>query len=396
MKSYKFTIFFSCLGYFVQAIAINFSPLLYNTFEKEFDLSLSFISLLIAIAFTTQFLTDLLVAKFAKKLNLRLMCVLAHILAAVGMISFAILPDLLPYPYLGLSVATILASIGSGFIEIVISPIVEACPTKKKSAMMTLLHSFYSWGLAGVVLFSTIFFSSFGLINWRMLSALWATIPIVGAIGFCFVPIYTLEGDNKTAEYGKKTSISKIPIFWILLGIMLCAGAAEQVFGQWASIFVETDLNVNKAYGDLLGPFAFAIFMGLSRIVYTIFNNKIKLKSYMTLSSILCAISLIIVIFSPWPLLTLIGFIISGFSCGVLWPGTYSLAGKYLPYESVSIFAILAFAGDLGCLFGPTLAGWAATIFNDNLKVAFLFSLIFPITMIILFKYLKKERQSNN
>ncbi|MBR2388697.1 MAG: MFS transporter [Clostridia bacterium] len=392
MKSYRFTIFFSFIGYVVQAIAINFSPLLFNTFEKDFGISLSLISLLIGISFTTQFLTDLLVAKFSKKLNLRLMCVLAHLLAVLGMVGFSFLPDVMPNPYFGLVIATVLAAVGSGFIEIVISPIVEACPTpeKKKSAMMATLHSFYSWGLAIVVLLSTVFFSTFGLHNWRILSALWAIIPFVGAIGFCFVPIYKLDGDKEQEGDVKTPSLSKIPIFWIFFGIMMCAGAAEQAMGQWASSFAETGLSVSKTYGDLLGPFAFAIFMGLSRILYSLFSSKIKLRSYMFLSSIMCTVSFLIVVFSQSPLLTLIGFIICGFSCGVLWPGTYSLAGKYLPYQSVSMFALLAFAGDLGCLVGPTLAGCVAAIFNDDLKAAFLFSVIFPVIMIVLLKFVNK------
>ena len=394
MKSYKFTILFSCLGYVVQAIAINFSPLLFNTFEKNYSISLSLISLLIGISFTTQFLTDLLVAKFSKKINLRLMCVLAHLLVVIGMIGFSFLPELLPSPYLGLIIPTVLTAVGSGFIEIVISPIVEACPTKKKSAMMATLHSFYSWGLALVVLLSTIFFSSFGLNNWRILALLWAIIPFIGAIGFCFVPIYQLDGDKEQDVDSKKPALSKIKIFWIFFGIMICAGAAEQAMGQWASSFAETGLGVSKTYGDLLGPFSFAIFMGLSRILYSLFSSKIKLKSYMVVSSVMCTISYFIVVFSTSPLLTLLGFVICGFSCGVLWPGTYSLAGKYLPYQSVSMFALLAFAGDLGCLVGPTIAGWVAAIFNDDLKAAFLFSVIFPVAMLILLRFIKKRKNT--
>ncbi len=392
MKSYRYTIFFSCMGYFVQAITINFAPLLFNTFEKDFNISLSLISLLIGIAFTTQFITDILVAKFSKKLNLRLMCVIAHVLAAAGMISFALLPDILPNPYVGLAIATVVASVGSGFIEIVISPIVEACPTKRKSGMMAVLHSFYSWGLAGVVLLSTLFFAFFGLENWRVLSALWAIVPVIGAIGFCFVPIYKLDGDIAADEGKKQKSLTKMPIFWIFFGIMLCAGAAEQAMGQWSSSFAETGLGVPKALGDLLGLFSFALFMGLSRILYSLFSSRIKLRTYMSISALLCVMSYLLIVFSPWPLLSLVGCTICGFACGVMWPGTYSLAGKALPYESVGMFALLAFAGDLGCLLGPTLAGWVAIAFNDNLKAAFLFSAIFPLIMFILMKFIKKNK----
>ena len=175
---------------------------------------------------------------------------------------------------------------------------------------------------------------------------------------------------------------------------MICAGAAEQAMGQWASSFAETGLGVSKTYGDLLGPFSFAIFMGLSRILYSLFSSKIKLKSYMVISSVMCAISYFIVVFSTSSLLTLLGFITCGFSCGVLWPGTYSLAGKHLPYQSVSMFALLAFAGDLGCLVGPTIAGWVAAIFNDDLKAAFLFSVIFPVVMLILLRFVKKRKNN--
>ena len=392
MKSYRYTIFFSCVGYFVQAITINFAPLLFNTFEKDFNISLSLISLLIGISFTTQFVTDILVARFSKKLNLRLMCVLAHVLAATGMIGFAFLPEVLPSPYWGLAISTVIASVGSGFIEIVISPIVEACPTKRKSRMMAILHSFYSWGLAGVVLFSTLFFAFFGLENWRVLSALWAIVPIIGAVGFCFVPIYKLDGDIAADEGEKQKSLTKMPIFWIFFGIMLCAGAAEQAMGQWSSSFAETGLGVPKALGDLLGLFTFALFMGLSRILYSLFSSKIKLRTYMSFSALLCVMSYLLIVFSPWPLLSLVGCTICGFACGVMWPGTYSLAGKALPYESVGMFALLAFAGDLGCLLGPTLAGWVAIASNDNLKAAFLFSATFPLIMFILMKFIKKNK----
>lgn len=392
MKSYKYTIFFSCMGYFVQAITINFAPLLFNTFEKDFNISLSLISLLIGIAFTTQFVTDILVAKFSKNLNLRFMCVLAHILAAIGMIGFALLPDILPSPYIGLAISTVIASVGSGFIEIVISPLVEACPTKGKSGMMAVLHSFYCWGLAGVVLLSTVFFSFFGIENWRILSALWAIIPIIGAVGFCFVPIYKLDGDIAKDEGEQQKKLTKMPVFWVFFGIMLCAGAAEQAMGQWTSSFAETGLGVPKAMGDLLGLFAFALFMGLSRIIYSLFSSKIKLKTYMSSSALLCVFAYLLIVFSPWPLLSLVGCTICGFACGVMWPGTYSLAGKTLPYQSVSMFALLAFAGDLGCLIGPTLAGWVAIAFNDNLKAAFLFAAIFPFTMFILMKFIKKNK----
>ena len=394
MLSYKSTIFFSCMGYFIQAITVNFAPLLFNTFEKEFGISLSQISLLIAISFATQFIIDFLAAKFSSRINLRLTCILAHACAFVGMIFYAVLPDIFPNAFLGLIIATITASMGSAFIEVVISPIVEACPTKRKSGMMSFLHSFYSWGLAGITLLSTAFFLAFGVENWRMLSILWAIIPFIGGIGFCFVPIYKLEGDTHLEKTPDTKPLHKFPIFWLFLGIMLCAGAAEQTTSQWASSFAEKALGVDKSIGDLLGPFAFAIFMGSARVFYALFSSKIKLRNYMKLSACLCALSFIIIAFSPWPVLSLVGCSVCGFASGIMWPGTYSLAAKKLPYASVSMFAFLAFAGDLGCLIGPSCAGWLSAFFGDDLRVAFLFSALFPILMLLLIKFTNNKNKT--
>ena len=394
MLSYKSTIFFSCMGYFIQAITVNFAPLLFNTFEKEFGISLSQISLLIAISFATQFIIDFLAAKFSSRINLRLTCILAHACAFVGMIFYAVLPDIFPNAFLGLIIATITASMGSAFIEVVISPIVEACPTKRKSGMMSFLHSFYSWGLAGITLLSTAFFLAFGVENWRMLSILWAIIPFIGGIGFCFVPIYKLEGDTHLEKTPDTKPLHKFPIFWVFLGIMLCAGAAEQTTSQWASSFAEKALGVDKSVGDLLGPFAFAIFMGSARVFYALFSSKIKLRNYMKLSACLCALSFIIIAFSPWPVLSLVGCSVCGFASGIMWPGTYSLAAKNLPYASVSMFAFLAFAGDLGCLIGPSCAGWLSAFFGDDLRVAFLFSALFPILMLLLIKFTNNKNKT--
>lgn len=394
MLSSKHTVRFCYIGYLTQAITINFAPLLFVTFEKTYDISLFKISLLIAISFTTQFLADLFEAKFSKYLDLRKTCVTAHLCAAAGMIGFAFLPELLPSPYAGLVLSVVIAAVGGGLIEVVISPIVEACPTKKKSAAMSLLHSFYSWGLAGVVLLSTLFFRFFGIENWRILTCLWAIIPLIGAVGFMFVPIYSLDENEAVGK--SKTTIFRQPIFWVFMVLMVCAGASEQTMSQWASTFAETGLGVSKSLGDLLGPFAFAMLMGASRVIYALFSKKIKLRVFMTVSCALCIVSFLMAALSPIPLISLLGCALCGLSVGIMWPGTYSLAAKKLPGGGVRLFAMLAFAGDIGCLTGPTSAGWLAGLFGDNLKAAFLFAVVFPVLMIVLVRFTKtrKARQT--
>jgi len=382
------------VGYLTQAITINFAPLLFITFENTYDISLGKISLLIAISFLTQLSFDVLGVKFSDKVNPRLTVVIAHLCAVLGMTGFAWLPEVLPSPYLGLVLSVMLAAIGGGIVEVLVSPIVEACPTEEKSSAMSLLHSFYSWGLAGVVLLSTLFFALVGIEHWRILSCLWAIIPAVGALAFCFVPIYDLS--HLVRDDGEKThSLLRSGIFWVFFIMMFCAGAAEQAMGQWASTFAESGLGVSKAMGDLLGPFLFAILMGLARIGYAFSGGRIKLHSMIVASAVLCIFCFLLTALSPIPLVALIGCALCGLSVGILWPGTYSLASQKISFGGVKMFAYLALAGDIGCLVGPTAAGWVAEAFGNDLKVSFLLATVFPV-LILLMAYLGTRLPKNS
>ena len=391
----RHTVRASYVGYLTQAITINFAPLLFITFEKTYGISLGKISLLIAISFLTQLAADAIWAKFSQKFNPRAGAILAHVCAVVGMTGFAWMPEVLPDPYVGLILAVMIAAVGGGIIEVLISPIVEACPTDEKSSAMSLLHSFYSWGLAGVVLLSTLFFATVGIENWRILSCLWAIIPTIGAIAFCFVPIYELETPAEESKQGKP-SLARSGLFWIFFLMMFCAGAAEQAMGQWASSFAESGLGVSKAVGDILGPCTFAILMGTSRIVYGKSGGRLNLRRFIVLSSILCIVSYLIAALSPFPLLSLAGCSLCGLAVGILWPGTYSLASSKIPFGGVRMFALLAMAGDIGCLVGPTAAGWIAEACGNNLKISFLISILFPALILLMcylgFRKPKKKR----
>lgn len=383
----------SYIGYLTQAITINFAPLLFVTFEESYEISMGKISLLIALSFLTQLTTDAIVARLSDRLNIRATAIAAHLFAVIGMTGFAWLPDLLPSPFLGLALSVMLAAVGGGIVEVIISPIVEACPTKEKSSAMSLLHSFYSWGLAGVVLLSTLFFKTAGIEHWRILACLWALIPAAGAVAFCLVPLYpldTLSGE----ETGGARSLLRSKLFWVFFVIMFCAGASEMAMIQWASAFAETGLGIPKAIGDLMGPCAFAILMGGVRTFYGRSEGRLSLSRFILVSSILCVFSYLIAALSPIPLLSLAGCALCGLSVAIMWPGTYSLASSRIPFGGVRMFALLAMAGDIGCLVGPTSAGWIAELFGNDLRVAFLFSALFPLLIILLMILgLKKTRK---
>lgn len=379
-KNYKNTIYACFAGYVVQAIINNFVPLLFLTFEKIYNIPLSQITMLITFNFGMQLFIDLLSAKFVDRIGYRVSVVIAHVCSAAGFIGLVVLPELLPSAFAGLLISIMIYAIGGGLIEVLVSPIVEGCPTDNKEKAMSLLHSFYCWGHVAVVLFSTLFFKICGIDNWRILALIWALIPIINGIVFTKVPIAPLIEDGGAGM--SILDLCKNKTFWVLMLMMVCAGASEQGVSQWASTFAEKGLNVSKTIGDIAGPMSFAILMGSARAFYGKFGDKIDLDRFMIGSSFLCVLSYICISISPSPVLSLIGCSICGLSVGIMWPGTFSKAAVALRKGGTAMFALLALAGDVGCGAGPTLVGFVTGLFSDNLKRGILAGVIFPVLLI--------------
>jgi len=379
--NYKSTLFASYVGYITQAVVNNFAPLLYVTFQKNYGITLKQLSFLAMFNFLVQLCVDYLSAKFVDKIGVRKCLAGSHFMAGAGLILLGILPDILPSAMLGITIAIVFYAVGGGLIEVLVSPVVEACPTKNKSAHMSILHSFYCWGQVLVILLSTIFFMTAGIANWKIMSAVWAIIPIANGILFIFVPLYDTVEQEESGD--KLLHLMKSGIFRVLMVMMLCAGAAEIAVSQWASAFAEKGLGISKTAGDIAGPCLFALLMGIARVVYSKLSRKVDLAKYIMFSSALCLAGYIIVAFSPSAVLSLAGVGICGFAVGVMWPGTYSLATQKMPVCSTSVFAFLALAGDAGCSSGPYLVGMVSSAFGDDLKKGMLFAAVFPAVMII-------------
>lgn len=378
-RSYRHTICAGMIGYITQAIVNNFAPLLFVFFQSEFQIPWSMITVLITVNFLTQLFIDLISAVVVDKIGYRPCIVFAHACCAAGLIGLGVFPDCFPSPFAGLLTAVFLYAVGGGLIEVIISPLVEACPTKQKTSVMGFLHSFYCWGQVIVILLSTLFFLTAGIANWRILSLIWAAIPLFNALYFFFIPVRALpESENKAPLI----TLLKNKLFWIFALLMLCSGAAELSVAQWASAFAETGLNVSKTMGDLLGPCLFALLMGISRIFYARICGRADIKNIMLISAVLCLIGYLLTALSPLPALSLLGCGICGFSVGVFWPGTYSIAAKECPSGGTTTFALLALAGDLGCSGGPTMVGLIADL-TGGLKFGLLSAAIFPVLLII-------------
>lgn len=377
---YKKTMYACFVGYIVQAVVNSFVPLLFVTFQETYQIPLAQITLLITVNFVVQLLVDMLSAGFIDRIGYRASVVLAHIFAAAGLALLTILPEVLPDPFVGILMAVFVYAIGGGLIEVLISPIIEACPTDNKESAMSLLHSFYCWGCTGVVLLSTVFFSIAGIAHWKLLTLLWTIIPIANMLLFTKVPIYSLQEEGeKGINLGE---LFREKMFWILMLMMVCSGAAEQSVSQWASTFAEKGLGITKSVGDLVGPMLFSILMGISRLLYGKYGEKWNLDRFMKFSCVLCIASYLCISFIPVPMVELLGCGLCGFSVGIMWPGTFSKAAAALRRGGTLLFAMLALAGDLGCSGGPTLVGFVSSGLGDNLRLGIFAGIIFPILLL--------------
>ena len=387
-KNYKKTLIACYLGFVTQAISANFTPLLFLTFKDTYGITLDKIAMIPLVFYLTQLLIDFAATKFADKIGYRACVVASQVLSSVGLVSMAFLPELLPVPFVGILISVVLYAIGSGLIEVLVSPIVEACPFENKDGMMSLLHSFYCWGAMGVVLGSTLFFAVFGVENWKILTIIWALVPLYNTFNFINCPIERLIEDGKSMGI---SNLLKTPIFWLMIILMVCSGASEASMAQWASAFTESALGVSKTIGDLAGPCLFAMFMGISRVVYGKFSEKLDLTKVMLVCGAMCAGCYLLASLSSLPILGLAGCALCGLAVGIMWPGSISISSQKCPRGGTAMFAFLALAGDLGAMVSPAMVGSISEMTGGNLKTGLLVATVFPVVLVFALLILKKK-----
>jgi len=378
-KNYKKTLYACYLGFVTQAISANFAPLLFLTFKSTYGISLEKIAMIPLVFYLTQLLVDLAATKFADKIGYRACVVASQALSAVGLVSMAFLPELLPVPFVGILLSVVLYAIGSGLIEVLVSPIVEACPFENKDGMMSLLHSFYCWGAMGVILGSTLFFGIFGVENWKILTVIWALLPLYNTFNFINCPIERLIEDGKSMSIGQ---LLRLPLFWLLIILMVCSGASEATMAQWASAFTESAIGVSKTVGDLAGPCLFAMFMGISRMLYGKFSEKLDLTKVMLICGAMCAGCYLLASLSASPIFGLTGCALCGLAVGIMWPGSISISSQKCPRGGTAMFAFLALAGDLGAMVSPAMVGSLSEMAGGNLKSGLLVATVFPVILV--------------
>ena len=380
MLTYKNTMVSCFVGYIVQAIVNNFVPLLFVLFQSSYGIPLGKITLLITFNFVIQILTDLAAAKYVDRIGYRAGMVLAHLFSALGLAGLTVLPELMD-PFTGLLAAVMIYAVGGGLLEVLVSPVMESCPTDNKETAMSLLHSFYCWGHVGVVLISTVFFWLAGIENWKILALIWAMIPVCNGLVFLKTPMAPLMEEGEKGMTFRELFRNRT--FWWLILMMVCSGASEHNVAEWASAFAEEGLGISKTLGDLAGPMSFAVCMGLSRVIYSKWGEKIPLDRYMQVSTLLCIFSYLQISLSPWPALSLAGCAVCGLSVGIMWPGSFSTAAASLRTGGTAMFGLLALAGDVGCGGGPTLVGMVSDALGGDLKKGILAGILFPAAMAV-------------
>ena len=385
---YKHTIFSCFWAYICQAIIVNFVPLFFLTFSRQYNIPIEEITVLIATNFVFQLLTDAVATKYAARIGYRRCLVAAHVLCGSGLVLMTLLPEVLP-PLLGFCIAAVVYAVGGGLLEVLISPLVESCPTDNKAGVMSIMHSFYCWGVVLTVAVSAVFFAAFGTDNWKIMALIWSVLPFANSVFLCFVPMDTLSEAEESRH--SPTELFRHKLFWVMLVLMLCAGAAELAVAQWASAFAESGLKVDKTTGDLIGACGFALAMALSRTLYGKFSERISLQNALLASALMCTAGYLLIGLSTLPALGLVGCIICGFSVGIFWPGTLSLASSRMPTVTTAMFAIMAIAGDMGCTLGPTLVGAVSGIAGGNLHLGILSGVIFPLIVVISIIVFRRE-----
>ncbi len=387
-EKYRKTLLACYLGFVTQAICANFVPLLYMVFHDDYRISFGNLAVISTTFFLVQLVVDFVCAKVVDKIGYRPCVVTAEVTSALGMAALAVLPEVMPSPFAGILICVVIYAIGSGLAEVLVSPIVEACPFENKDVMMSFLHSFYCWGTVAVVGLSTLFFAIFGLEHWRIMALFWALIPAYNIYNFMTCPIEKLVEDEESMSI---KGLLRSKFFWLFIILMVCAGSSEIAMAQWASAFAESALGVSKTVGDLAGPCGFAVFMGISRTLYGRYGEKVDLSNFMIASGVLCLGCYLLAALSHAPIMGLVGCAACGFSVGIMWPGSISISSKVIPTGGTAMFALLALAGDLGGSVGPAIIGSVSQGAGDNLQAGVLAGIGFPIGLVICVILIRKK-----
>lgn len=400
--NYKKTRFSCYFSYLAISSAFVLPPMLFVTFHDMYNISYTLLGTLVLVNFCTQLTIDLIFTFLSKYFNIKLTVRLMPIITSVGMLCYAILPNIFPqFAYLGLVLGTIIFSVSAGLAEVLISPLIAAMPSDNPERDMSKLHSLYGWGVVTNVIIASVFFLIFGTENWMYLTLILAILPLIASFLFFTSPFPEMDvssNEKSSIKWGKTIILCAVCIF---LG-----SAAENTMTNWISSFMENALQLPKALGDILGLAVFALLLALTRSLYAKFTPNIS--KTLLVSMIGAGICYVIIGISGNVIFSFFACILVGVFTAMLWPGTLILMEEKVPNPGVAAFALMAASGDLGASIAPQMLGIivdkvSASSFAINLshstsmatdeiglKVGMLIASVFPILGIGLLVYIIK------
>lgn len=387
-SNFKRTKFACYTAYFTMSSVACLPPLLFVTFHEMYNVSWTLLGTLVLTNFCTQFAIDLIFTVFSKKFNIPKVVKIMPLITSLGFLVYAVFPMLFPdHAYVGLLIGTVIFSVSAGLSEVLLSPTIAAIPSENPQKDMSVLHSLYAFGVLSVVVIGTSVLKIIGSENWMYLTMFFAALPIVASVLFMLSPMpdmSTSEASPSGAKSGKKA-----------LGIFLCiaciffGSCAENAMSNWISSYMEAQLHVDKAVGDILGMAMFAVLLGVTRICYAKWGRNIS--KMLLIGMIGAAICYLVAGLSTHIIPSFIACILTGVFTSMLWPGTLILMEEKIAGVGVAAYALMAAGGDLGASVAPQLFGIVAD--NINLQAGMLISSVFPImgavVMAIIIRFFK-------
>ena len=409
-KNRKLVKFACYTGNISMSVAANISPILFITFHSTYNISYSLLGFLVLINFLTQLTIDLIFSFFSHKFNIKATVKTMPLLTVFGLIIYAMSPILFPNNiYVGLAIGTFIFSASSGLGEVLLTPVIAALPSNDPDREVSKLHSVYAWGVVFVVIFSTIFLTVFGTYYWQWLAIIFTVIPILSTIFFSISDIPNIQPPKKASN---ALQTLKNRTLWICVLAIFLGGAAECTMAQWASGYLEKALGLPKILGDTFGVALFALMMAIGRTLYS--KSGKNIEKLLIIGSVGATVCYALTAISPFPILSLITCVLTGFCVSMMWPGTLIISSDLITDTSVIIYAMLAAGGDFGASVGPQLVGIIADFATRNktalalannlnlspdqlgMKLGIIISAFFPLLAFFVFSKLYKLKKQNS
>lgn len=388
-SKFKMTKFACYAAYFTMSSIFSLPPLLFVTFYEMYNVSWTLLGTLVLTNFCTQFAVDMIFTVFSKKFNIQKVVKIMPLITSLGLLIYAVFPMAFPsMAYVGLLIGTVVFSVASGLSEVLLSPMIAAIPSDNPQRDMSMLHSLYAFGVFSVVVISTLFIKFVGSEYWMYLTMFFAVLPIIAAVLFMLSPMPDMGSKQEVKQSGKTKNK--------VIGIALCVGCiflgscAENVMSNWVSSFMEAELHIDKAVGDILGMAMFAILLGVVRISYAKWGGAIcKILLFGMVGAAACYL---VAGISTNVVAAFAACALTGAFTAMLWPGTLIMMEENIPNVGVAAYALMAAGGDLGASVAPQLMGVIADGFGlrTGMLVCSAFPILGIVLMLVIIKYFKK------